>query len=138
VLGKIGTCGALHRSTEPCWVTNNAFAIRPGKARSHEFTWHTLRGIDFAQFIGGSANPYMPLKNFGHYQVSLPPAEMLDAFEAKAGTLRRRIEANARESRTLATLRDALLPKLLSGDLRVPAATSSALARTPASTAATA
>jgi type I restriction enzyme S subunit len=33
-----------------------------------------------------------------------------------------RIIANIHESRTLAALRDALLPKLLSGELRVPAA----------------
>jgi type I restriction enzyme S subunit len=33
----------------------------------------------------------------------------------------RRINSNQSESRTLAALRDALLPKLLSGELRVPA-----------------
>ena len=27
IMGKIGSCGALHRSHKPCWVTNNAFLI---------------------------------------------------------------------------------------------------------------
>jgi len=42
-----------------------------------------------------------------------------DAFEEQAGMLRRMIEANNRQSQTLAGLRDALLPKPLSGAVRV-------------------
>jgi type I restriction enzyme S subunit len=122
ILGKIGSCGALHRSVEPCWVTNNAFCIQPGAADSLEFTWSTLREIDFAAFIGGSANPYMPLKNFGFERVLFPPAELRSAFERTTSPWRRMVEHNVRESRTLAALRDTLLPKLLSGVLRVKAA----------------
>jgi type I restriction enzyme S subunit len=119
ILGKIGTCGALHRSAEPCWVSNNAFAIFAGPARSLEFAWHTMKSVDFTSYVGGSANPYMPLKNFGHHEVLVPPPALLDYFELVAGALRRRQDAAHRESRTLAALRDALLPKLISGELRV-------------------
>ena len=46
-----------------------------------------------------------------------------NAFEEKREQpLISRIQKNEEESRTLAALRDALLPKLLSGELRVPAA----------------
>jgi len=34
--------------------------------------------------------------------------------------MRERVVANVREENTLATLRDTLLPKLISGELRVP------------------
>jgi type I restriction enzyme S subunit len=40
-------------------------------------------------------------------------------FEEVARPLRGRMEQNLRESRTLATLRDTLLPKLISGELRI-------------------
>ena len=119
VLGKIGTCGALHRAPSPCWVTNNAFAIRAGYSRSLEFAWHTLKSIDFSNYIGGSANPYMPLKNFGHHQVVLPPLALLERFEAVAAGLRNRIDSADVMSSGLTVLRDALLPKLLLGDLRI-------------------
>jgi type I restriction enzyme S subunit len=43
-------------------------------------------------------------------------------FEQVAQPLIKKALRNRHESRTLAALRDALLPKLLSGELRVPAA----------------
>ncbi len=42
------------------------------------------------------------------------------AFEGLARPLRAKMEATFRESRILAELRDTLLPKLISGELRVP------------------
>jgi type I restriction enzyme S subunit len=116
-LGKIGSCGSLHRSWNPCWITNNAFVVKPHRGGSLEFMWRTLCTIDFTQFIGGSANPYMPLKNFGHTPVVMPPAPLLNAYQERAGSLAAKIVANDEQSRTLATLRDTLLPKLLSGEL---------------------
>jgi type I restriction enzyme S subunit len=55
-------------------------------------------------------------------EVLQPPQEILDQFATSTEPLFKRIESNRSESRTLAALRDALLPKLLSGELRVPAA----------------
>ncbi len=119
-LGKIGSCGSLHRSWNPCWVTNNAFIVRPHPGGSLEFLWRTLCAVDFTQFIGGSANPYMPLKNFGHTPIVMPPVPLLHAYQERAGILAAKMVANDEQSRTLATLRDTLLPKLLSGELNAP------------------
>ena len=52
----------------------------------------------------------------------VPPDELVKKFTALAEAVHTKVEANLEESRTLAALRDALLPKLLSGELRVPAA----------------
>ncbi|MEZ5497892.1 MAG: restriction endonuclease subunit S [Steroidobacteraceae bacterium] len=49
----------------------------------------------------------------------LPPHELVIAFERAARPLASQITANLHQSRTLATLRDTLLPKLLSGELGV-------------------
>jgi type I restriction enzyme S subunit len=48
-----------------------------------------------------------------------PPLEVGVCFEKLTRPIRRRMEQNLSESRTLATLRDTLLPKLLSGELSV-------------------
>jgi type I restriction enzyme S subunit len=42
-----------------------------------------------------------------------------EAFECRVAPLWAKIHTNAKQSRTLATLRDTLLPKLLSGELSV-------------------
>ena len=51
--------------------------------------------------------------------VLVPPRAIVDAFTRQVAPLITRILANAKKSRTLATLRDTLLPKLLSGELSV-------------------
>ncbi|MFZ4779240.1 MAG: restriction endonuclease subunit S, partial [Terrimicrobiaceae bacterium] len=61
-------------------------------------------------------------QNFRPIRVVLPPKELMAAFTAKVAHLYAQITANLRQSRTIATLRDTLLPKLLSGELSVVAA----------------
>lgn len=56
-------------------------------------------------------------KNFGHTPVVMPPAPLLNAYQERAGSLAAKIVANDEQSRTLTTLRETLLPKLLSGEL---------------------
>jgi type I restriction enzyme, S subunit len=57
--------------------------------------------------------------NFRPLQVLVPPPDVLTAFVAQVDPLYRRVVANLKQSRTLAALRDALLPKLISGEVRV-------------------
>ena len=52
-------------------------------------------------------------------KVVIPPTKLIQAFTDAAKPMFDRINRNTDQSRTLATLRDALLPKLLSGELSV-------------------
>ena len=52
-------------------------------------------------------------------EIVVPPKPIADAFESIASEFLTRVLANRRESQTLAALRDALLPRLVSGELRV-------------------
>jgi type I restriction enzyme S subunit len=72
----------------------------------------------------GSTGTKMPRANWNdiaRFEVALPPDSLAAEFTATIRPMIDRIIANIHESRTLAELRDALLPKLLSGELRVPA-----------------
>jgi type I restriction enzyme S subunit len=66
--------------------------------------------------------------NFRTLPVLVPPQTLLDEFQQQIEPLHRRVVSNLEESQTLAELRDALLPKLLSGELRVPAKLKEAVA----------
>jgi type I restriction enzyme S subunit len=55
----------------------------------------------------------------GRYEVVIPPVPVAAAFEAALNSMRDRIVAGVHEARTLNALRDTLLPKLMSGELRV-------------------
>ena len=52
----------------------------------------------------------------------VPPRKVLEAFDASTLPLRMRLAANSHQAQTLATLRDTLLPRLISGQLRLPEA----------------
>lgn len=58
-------------------------------------------------------------RNFRPIPVVLPPKELMAAFTDRIAPHYAAITSNLRQSRTLATLRDTLLPKLLSGELSV-------------------
>lgn len=59
------------------------------------------------------------VKSIPKLRVVRPPTDVLVRFEALVRPTRERMERNLAESRTLASIRDALLPKLLSGELRI-------------------
>ena len=70
----------------------------------------------------GSIFDTITTSTFEATDVLLAPKEILVAFDSQVTPLFHQVHANLNESRTLATLRDMLLPKLLSGELSVNAA----------------
>ena len=60
-----------------------------------------------------------PVSYLRQLEVVVPPIDLLRQFDRIAGELLSRCEVARRESTTLAALRDTLLPKLISGELRV-------------------
>ena len=67
----------------------------------------------------GSVFDTITTSTFATSKVVLPPLPILKRFEERVDPLFRRILAGTKACRTLATLRDTLLPKLISGELRV-------------------
>jgi|GEM_PF-4388357 len=70
----------------------------------------------------GTTNLGLARNDFLSYPLIVPPGEVEKAFDKFMDDLESRIDTNERESLTLSALRDTLLPKLLSGELPVPAA----------------
>ena len=73
----------------------------------------------FRQQAYGTIFDTITTKTFRDTKVIRPPKEIMDAFHNLVQPIMARILGNAKQSRTLAALRDALLPKLLSGELRI-------------------
>jgi type I restriction enzyme S subunit len=69
----------------------------------------------------GTKMPRTNWNDISSFKVALPPKPIAAAFTKIIQPLLDRIHANLHQSRTLATLRDTLLPKLLSGELSVAA-----------------
>jgi len=67
----------------------------------------------------GSVFDTITTSTFATSKVVLPPSPVFGEFEKRVDPLFRRVLAGTKGSRTLAALRDTLLPKLISGELRV-------------------
>jgi type I restriction enzyme S subunit len=67
----------------------------------------------------GTKMPRVSWEDMQRYPMSLPPESIVGAFNELVAPLLQMIVANAHESRTLAEVRDTLLPKLISGEIRV-------------------
>ncbi len=70
---------------------------------------------------GGSTFAEISKKAFRPLPVVVPPTTILGVYDETSCPLHERVVSNTRESSLLASLRDALLPQLISGELRVNA-----------------
>lgn len=67
----------------------------------------------------GTRMPRTKWRDVAAYEIVVPPDGLLDTFNSLADPVRHRQDVCVREALTLAEMRDALLPRLLSGELRV-------------------
>ena len=114
--------GDLNMATQKCCIGRGLAAVRH-KTGSRSYTYYAMGALHevFDSFeAGGTVFGSINKKDFHAIKQIIPPAEKVKEFEALASPLDQRILNNEEESRTLAALRDALLPKLLSGELRLP------------------
>ena len=101
------------------------FIVMRGKGKvSSEFVYCLARSTEFrkyaiAQMVGSSGRQRVAKESLETYSFPIPDEDQLIMFGEIAKPLFARISANSRESRTLASLRDTLLPKLLSGSFTV-------------------
>lgn len=105
-------------------VASTGFAVLTPTKAPWALIHAALTQADFSEHLGqladGGAYPAVRPEIIGAWKIAVPDqTEILIAFQNICAPLYEQAEANRKQSRTLATLRDALLPKLLSGDIRV-------------------
>jgi type I restriction enzyme S subunit len=109
----------------PNLIGSTGFAVLTPTKAPWSFVHAAVTQADVFGHLGqhadGGAYPAVRPEIIGSLEVALPnKREQVEEFHRVCAPLYERAELNRHESRTLAKLRDALLPKLLSGGLRVP------------------
>jgi restriction endonuclease S subunit len=118
------TVGRLGVLTEPATANQAAAALKSKSEYGTAFLVNALleaRGI-LQRIAVGAAQQNINQGILKAHPTVTPPTALAAAFSARGDQLFSQRVALARSSRTLATLRDTLLPKLLSGEVRVPEA----------------
>ncbi len=105
----------------PVAVNQGFIAMICNKRLSNVYVWlWTQANMETVhQNANGSTFQEISKANFRPIAVKVATPEVLRAFDETVGPLFERIVANERESRALAETRDFLLPKLMSGEVRV-------------------
>ena len=119
--GRVGTLGLIFRTSEPSWPSDNTLVVEPQDG-FFDFAYFVLKGFDLITLNRGSTQPLLTQTDVKRQQFVLPPKPIVKAFAEISVPIFQQVTANEQQSRTLATLRDTLLPKLLSGELSVAAA----------------
>ncbi|WP_439518434.1 restriction endonuclease subunit S [Hydrogenophaga sp.] len=120
--------GDVNMAMERCCVGRGVASVRHPKGY-RGYTFYAMRGLE-EQFktydsegtVFGSINK----KDFQKLPVISPSHEVLTAFESVSQYIDDSIVTNEEKIRTLVSLRDTLLPRLISGRLRLPEAVASA------------
>jgi len=121
VFAKIGVALISNRRrllTSPTIIDNNLMSASPVEGKSGQyFLYSLLSTLDFNTLVSGTALPYINVSDLKKIPIVRPPSEACRAFEAKASSIFSMMQTLAAQSSTLAITRDALLPKLLSGEI---------------------
>lgn len=116
-----GTVGKVALVGVPMAMNQSCYALRPKQKNGEAFVYFsTLRFVEHLQRIAhGAVFDTITRDSFKQVITCLPSDETVLAFGEIANPLLERIRANGQQAISLAKLRDALLPRLISGQLRV-------------------
>ncbi|MCL4337530.1 MAG: restriction endonuclease subunit S [Candidatus Thermoplasmatota archaeon] len=115
--GRVGTHGILQRVNKQSWPSDNTLVLKPIR---YEYIFQCLKLVDFGSLNIGSTQPLITQTQIKEWDIVIPPNEILGTFELFASSLYSKVDSNKDESRILSSLRDLLLPQLISGKIRVP------------------
>ncbi|MGV5526039.1 restriction endonuclease subunit S [Pseudomonas sp. XP1] len=120
IVGRKGTVGSLYWEDCPFFPIDTVFYVKAKKPLT--YCYYLLRTLGLEGMNTDGAVPGLNRGNAYRLRAVVPPEAVLEGFDGVASRLRGRIFANAQQAQTLTQLRDILLPRLISGQLRLPEA----------------
>ena len=120
IVGRKGTVGSLYWESRPFYPIDTVFYVKA--KRPLTYCHQLLKTLGLHDMNTDAAVPGLNRENVYRLLVPDAPANVLAVFDASANALRNSIDHNETQAQTLSTLRDTLLPRLISGQLRLPEA----------------
>jgi type I restriction enzyme S subunit len=105
----------------PVAVNQGFIAMKPRAGISNLFLlrWASAAHDEIVSHANGSTFLEISKSSFRPIRIVVPTSQVMHAFDHLSRPMYLKVVENERESRTLAQLRDTLLPKLISGELRI-------------------
>ena len=108
-----------HYVSGKIWVNNHAHVLVGNKSISTEFLYLFFQFVKIKPYVTGAVQPKISQTNLRRIPLVVPSQEILSYFNGVISLLMNKQLSLGKEISTLTCLRDTLLPKLMSGELRV-------------------
>lgn len=118
VINKNGT-PVLQYVRGKFWVNNHAHVIRARESFYNEFIYLLLSSTNVSQIVTGAVQPKINQQNMNNLEIVIPPEKVLNKFKKPLQNIFELIYKNKKQNQNLSQIRDTLLPKLMSGEVRV-------------------
>jgi len=122
IIGRKGSVGTIYWEDRPCHPIDTVFFVRSQKAPL-TLCLQVLRSLGLDKMNTDAAVPGLNRENAYRLEVVAAPTAVNDAWHKIAEPIYVAISNNSRRCEVLSQLRDTLLPRLISGKLRLPEAT---------------
>ena len=121
--GKTGFVDFLAKG-DVGWGSTEYIVFRPKPPLPVEFGYYLARSNDLRTFAirnmtGTTGRQRVPASCFDYYQFPIPTTPIAQQFSEIVQPFMEKIRVNSEQSRTLSQIRETLLSKLLSGEIRV-------------------
>ena len=117
IVGRKGTVGSVRWAPSGCWPIDTAYYVTSDIPLSYVLP--LIRELPLSEMNTDAAVPGLNRENAYRLEIPFPSYDIIEAFVHFAGGWQAKQDLLTSENQTLATLRNTLLPRLMSGELRV-------------------
>jgi type I restriction enzyme S subunit len=115
LIPRKGTLSNIIYINKPFWTVDTMFFTEMKRNNIAKFIYHFIKEQDLGSMNVGSAVPSMTTDILNNLPITIPTETVLERFEAETTSFYKKIDSNNNQIQQLETLRDTLLPKLMSG-----------------------
>lgn len=117
--GRSGSLGTVLLVNQAAWPLNTALYVKDFKGNSPYLVFYTLKNLHLENFNAGAGVPTLNRNHLAGIRVRVPPRATQQEFDRRIEPMLQLSESLRASNETLLTQRDALLPRLISGKLRL-------------------
>jgi type I restriction enzyme, S subunit len=120
IIGRVGAyCGKVFYEKDKCWLSDNAICAS-SIYNNNMFCYFTLNFLNLNERRIGSGQPLLTQTILNNIPFIIPPKSVVENFNNISLILMNNIITNKKQISDLTEIRNSLLPKLMSGEIRVP------------------
>jgi type I restriction enzyme S subunit len=125
LLGEDGTVQTdegypvLQLATGKYWVNNHTHVLKAKEPYSNFLLYLILKKTSISHIVTGAVQPKINQENLKSLEIDVPNEDKIRLTVYETSEIWEKVQFNNKQVKSLEKLRDTLLPKLMSGEVRV-------------------